>query len=168
MPFIIPFQARSCYGNLAKVGYDYSINRCVNGQVDGCRLDPKPIRWDYFQDADRAHLFKVTSALLHLRQSYPTFSTRDFEMNDTDPFIKTITLFHAEMDAFIIANFNVRSMHVLPGFPYTGKWYDYFSGDSLEVLDLNDRMDLAPGAYHVYTSNRISMPGDLISNISEI
>ncbi|MEK7253233.1 MAG: alpha-amylase family glycosyl hydrolase, partial [Bacteroidota bacterium] len=31
-----------------EVGYDFSINRCVNGTINNnCRLDPKPIRWDY-------------------------------------------------------------------------------------------------------------------------
>lgn len=31
-----------------ELGYDYSINYCINGTVNNnCRLDPKPVRWDY-------------------------------------------------------------------------------------------------------------------------
>ena len=31
-----------------ELGYDFSINRCVDGTINNnCRLDNKPIRWDY-------------------------------------------------------------------------------------------------------------------------
>ena len=33
-----------------ELGYDYPINYCGNGTInDACRTDPKPIRWDYYQ-----------------------------------------------------------------------------------------------------------------------
>src|SRR5258705_8025591 len=53
-----------------ELGYDYS--RCylsTNGEGGDCdkKLDPKPIRWDYLQDADRKHLYDVYSSLIRLR-----------------------------------------------------------------------------------------------------
>ena len=51
-----------------EIGYDYSINHCTNGTVNNaCRLDPKPIRWDYLQNISRQRLFDIYSALLKLR-----------------------------------------------------------------------------------------------------
>src|SRR5664279_5946001 len=54
-----------------ELGYDYSINWCTNGTVDasgGCRLTPKPIRWDYLQDSSRKKLHDVYAvSYTHLR-----------------------------------------------------------------------------------------------------
>ena len=34
-----------------ELGYDYSINHCANGTINNnCRLDAKPIRWDYLAE----------------------------------------------------------------------------------------------------------------------
>ena len=150
-----------------ELGYDFSINRCINGQVDGCRLDPKPIRWDYLDDDHREHLRQVTSALLHLRSTYETFSSRDFKFNDQNLFIKSVELNHPEMDALTLANFRVVNSNVIPGFPYIGWWYEYFSGDSLLVSDLNARIELGPGEYRIYTSQKIVLPDDFVTQINE-
>ena len=33
---------------MGELGYDYSINTCTNLTINNnCRLDEKPIRWDY-------------------------------------------------------------------------------------------------------------------------
>jgi hypothetical protein len=62
-----------------ELGYDYSINRCVNGTVNNnCRLDPKPVRWDYLQNADRERLHQVISGLIYLKTNYPTFQLMIF------------------------------------------------------------------------------------------
>ena len=41
--------------------YDFSINNNSDGSgyddQGGFRTDPKPIRWDYFEDADRKKLY---------------------------------------------------------------------------------------------------------------
>ncbi len=146
-----------------ELGYDFSINRCVNGQVAGCRLDRKPIRWDYLEDEDRYRLFQVTSALLDLRKNYPVFTTSDYTFNDANLFIKSVELHHPEMDALALVNFRVVQSNIIPGFPYSGIWYEYFTGDSLKVDDLNQRIEMFPGEYRLYTSKYIDPPEDLIT-----
>lgn len=155
-----------------ELGYDFSINRCSNGSIsEDCRLVEKPIRWDFLNDPDRKKLMDISAALIHLKTNYPTFSTRDFTFADGNFFVKTVHLNHPEMDAMSIANFRVTASNVNPKFQYTGTWYEYFSGDSLEVTNVNDRIDLAPGEYRIYTSQRIQPPGGFIttstSGISE-
>ena len=58
-----------------ELGYDFSINNNSDGSgyddQGGFRTDPKPIRWDYFEDADRKKLYETYAALLDLRHSYP-------------------------------------------------------------------------------------------------
>src|SRR5205823_2038318 len=52
-----------------ELGYDYTINYCTNGTVDNaCRLDPKPIRWDYLQVLQRKRIYDVVSKLNKLRK----------------------------------------------------------------------------------------------------
>ena len=142
-----------------ELGYDFSINRCTDGSINsGCRLSRRPIRWDYLEDADRRQLFNITSSLIKLRNTYPTFTTDDFTFNDANLFIKSVELRHPDFDAFSLVNFRVTTSSVIPKFPYSGIWYEYFSGDSIVVDDLNARMDLKPGAYRIYTSMRLDPP----------
>src|SRR5690606_8958525 len=113
-----------------EMGYDFSINRCTNGTISNdCRLSRKPIRWDYLMQDNRAHLFRVTAALMHLKTHYPTFSTEDFVFADGNFFLKTIHLRHPDMDAVTLVNFRVVDSEINPKFPYPGTWYEYFSGD---------------------------------------
>lgn len=57
-----------------ELGYDFSINNNTDGSEyddKAFRTVPKPIRWDYFEDADRKKLYETYAALLDLRHSYP-------------------------------------------------------------------------------------------------
>ncbi|MEM1123626.1 MAG: alpha-amylase family glycosyl hydrolase, partial [Bacteroidota bacterium] len=145
------------FGELAN---DYSINRCVNGSVNpNCRLDPKPIRWDYFDDEDRSRLYDRIAAMNHLRTTYPTFETIDYTFHDGNFFLKTINLNHAEMDAVVMANFRIVNSDLNPRFPYQGTWYEYFTGAELEVTHVEDKLTFDPGEYRIYTSEKIVPPG---------
>jgi hypothetical protein len=68
-----------------ELGYDYS--RCyqsTNGEGGDCnkKLDPKPIRWDYQNDAGRKRQFEIYAALMKLRKSYPnTFTVGTISSN---------------------------------------------------------------------------------------
>jgi len=59
-----------------ELGYDNSIN--YNG-----RTGDKPIRWDYLNDPSRMSLYKVTEALIKLKENYSVFSTNNFSTNLT-------------------------------------------------------------------------------------
>lgn len=146
-----------------EIGYDFSINYCLDGTVrDDCRLEQRPVRWDYLSNDDRERLYHITSALIHLKTNYPTFSTPDFKFQDGNFFIKTVHLNHPEMDAVVVANFRVTETSFAPRFPYPGTWYEYFTQDSLEITDVNERFPLSPGDYRIYTSKRIDIPEELI------
>jgi hypothetical protein len=141
-----------------ELGYDYSINYCSNGTINNsCRVDPKPIRWDYWYDQNRQHLYYVWSSLIHLRKKYPVFNTTDFTM-DVGGLLKAIHLNDTSMDVTILGNFDVTSGNITPNFQKTGKWYDYFSGDSLDVTNVTDPITLQPGEFRLYTTKRLTAP----------
>ena len=152
-----------------EMGYDYSINTCVNGSVsDNCRLDPKPIRWDYLDDYYRNRLKETIKAIHDLKVNYPTFETRDYDFNDGNLYLKTVHLNHEDMDAVTLVNFRVTDTEINPKFQYPGTWYEYFSGDSLVVENVNEKLPFGPGEFRIYTSERISDPSGIISSTSEI
>lgn len=133
-----------------ELGYDYSINF-------GCRVCAKPVRWDYFEEPNRFRLYSVYAALANLKTSYDVFSTDDFTLSVTGP-IKRINLNHDAMNVTVLGNFQVTAGAVMPNFQHEGWWYDYFTGDSINVTTTTAEIDLAPGEYRLYTDVRLTTP----------
>ena len=148
-----------------ELGYEFSINRCVDGRVDGCRLDRKPIRWDYQSQTDRRSLFDLYAGLIRLKQEEDIFETDDFEI-DFDAPIKTIHLHHnpSNTHAVGVGNFDVVNGTIDLDFDHTGIWYDVITGDSLMVNSSSVRMELEPGAHYLYMDKDVR----LISSSKEI
>ncbi|MEO6039957.1 MAG: alpha-amylase family glycosyl hydrolase, partial [Saprospiraceae bacterium] len=111
------------FGELA---YDFSIRRCQNGTFsDNCRLDLKPIRWDFYSDPYRRRLFDITAALLHLRESYDVFETTDFQLNIGSGNGRTIRLNSPTMNVHVVANVATSQQTVNANFQHAGTWYEY-------------------------------------------
>lgn len=139
-----------------EVGYDFSINTCQNGTIsDNCRLDLKPIRWDYYNDANRRKLFDVTRDLIHLKKQYEVFNTTNFQLN-VGSFQKTIHLTHPTMDVAVQGNFGVTNAQIPNAFPKGGWWYEYFTGDSLFINSPTQSLSFTPGEYRLYTTVKIT------------
>lgn len=134
-----------------ELGYDYSIT------FGGDRLAPKPPRWDYQDEWRRRYLFSVTSSLINLKKEQEVFETTDFAIS-LNGALKKINLTGTGMNAAVIGNFDVKEGSIVPGFQQTGMWYDYFSGDSLAVDNLNASVSLGPGEYRIYTSVKLPKP----------
>jgi hypothetical protein len=133
-----------------ELGYDYSINY-------DCRVCNKPIRWDYFDDPNRQRLYQAYSALINLKRENEAFNSDDFTFDVADT-IKTIHINDPDMDVTIFGNFDTWPQTIDPAFTQTGTWYDYFSGDSLVVTDVNMPITLKQSEYHIYTTKKLSAP----------
>lgn len=144
------------FGELA---YDFSINHCEDGTINNnCRLSPKPIRWDYRNEPYRRRLRDVTAALLHLRKNYDVFETTDYQI-DLDPGTgRTIRLNSVDMNVHVVANVALSSTAVTPDFQHTGTWYEYYTGQTLDVSSVNAPLTLAPGEYRLYTDQFVALP----------
>jgi hypothetical protein len=150
-----------------ELGYDYScfydpgLNNGTGGVpqpygTDYAKTYPKPIRWDYQKDPRRISLFKVTKAIINLKTKYDVFNTTNFNTNLSGA-IKTVSLYGSGLNVVIIGNFAVTSQNALTSvFPYTGTWYDYLSGSSVDITSAP--IPLAPGEFHIYTSSQLTTP----------
>lgn len=138
-----------------ELGYDYSID--FNG-----RVGRKPIEWDYYNNPYRNRLYHVFSALINLKTGNEAFKNENFTANLTGA-IKSIKIEDASMDVLVLGNFDLTDGEATGGFTKTGTWYEYFTGEELEVSDVNQTIALKAGEYRIYTSEKIAQP-----NIPEI
>ena len=77
---------------------------------------------------------------------------------DVGGYGKRLHLNGSSMDAVVVANFRVSELSMIPGFQHTGTWYDYFTGEAIEVTDVSAFMSFAPGEYHVYVDQPVNFP----------
>jgi 1,4-alpha-glucan branching enzyme len=164
---LIPIPGPKMLYQFGELGYDYSINTCSDGVTinTDCRTSAKPVRWDYWDNQNRKHLYKVTAALNNLKKNEAVFSTTNFNI-DLGGFGKRIHL-NGTNNAVVVGNFQTTSLNMIPGFQHTGTWYDYFTGNSFQVNDLGATFFFEPGEYHVYTDYQLAVP-DLNTSLTEV
>jgi 1,4-alpha-glucan branching enzyme len=158
-----------------EIGYDYSIFYDPNtGTVpepygtDYAKTAPKPIRWDYLNDARRTNVYKVFQALINLKKNYEVFSTNDFTLNVNNSG-KQITLRHQSMDVAVVGNFSVNNIDLTASFTQTGKWYDFFTGDSIDISNLNTVLSLERGEFHIFSTALLPTPeAGILSDVETI
>lgn len=131
-----------------ELGYDVNID--FNG-----RTGEKPIRWEYYSDPNRRDLYEVYADLIHLRITEPAFESRDFNI-DLASAVKRIWINHQEMDVLVLGNCDVKQRLWSAGFQKAARWYEFFSGDSIDVTDPNMDLSLEAGEYRLYTTKRLS------------
>ena len=130
-----------------ELGYDYAID--FNG-----RTGNKPIKWDYNTAGNRKDIYRVMSEMNQLKLTYKAFEGNDVKL-DLGGKGKRVHLSDASQNFVVIGNFDVTTADLIGDFQHTGMWYEYFSGDSMNVTDIKMTINCAPGAYKVYTDKRI-------------
>ena len=133
-----------------ELGYDVA-------EAVPCALCEKPVLWNYFNVAKRKQLYLINAALNKLRVTEDAFESTDFYL-DVSNSIKRIEVNHASMNVNVVGNFGVTAWTGDVYFKSNGKWYDYFSGDSISVSNNLRNMTLQAGEYHVYTTKKLITP----------
>jgi len=162
--FNIPLPGPKLIWQFGELGYDYSINTCSDGVTvsEDCRVDAKPVRWDYRDAAARYRVYQVMAALSGLKRDHAVFQTTDFNW-DAWGYGKRLHLNGSDMNVVVAGNFQVTDLSMTPGFQHTGTWYDYFTGESIEVTDLAATMEFAPGEYHLWTDVVLETPENIMA-----
>ena len=138
-----------------ELGYDQSID-------NPCRICNKPPRWNYQQVPERKRLYDVTSELLKLKTTYPVFSTANYQIQAGSAG-KYLKLTDANsFNALVLGNFDVFSTAINVPFHHVGWWYDYFSGDSIQVTNTATTLSFGPGEYRIYTDQKLATPSVLL------
>jgi len=138
-----------------EVGYDKSKSNYGNtGEM--------PILWNYYGVPERRNIYDIFATLINLKKNYSTFSTPNYTLYETG-YLKRLNLTDTEMDAVVLGNFDVSAGLIDANFSRTGRWYDFFNGDSLDVTaeTQNQNISLNAGEFRLYTSKRLKRPSFL-------
>jgi glycosidase len=132
-----------------ELGYDISIDY-------PCRVCNKPILWNYFTENSRKRLYDVYKATIDLRKSHNAFTGDDFDYS-LNQAVKTLKLNDPTLNAVVMSNIDVAVQDKQISFQHSGWWYEYFTGDSLQISG-NTTISLSPGEYRVYTDMPLATP----------
>jgi hypothetical protein len=142
-----------------ELGYDYSINYCADGTINNnCRVDPKPIRWDYYNDPRRRHVYELFQNLIRLR-FHPwyraAFMSNRVEHNFSGVF-KWLKLTTDTSNLVVVGNFDVVPATGSVTFQGSGTWYDYLNNTIYTPTGAAQDINLQPGEFHVYVNRNVN------------
>ena len=166
--FFFTYPGPKMIWQFGELGYDYSINTCADLSVNNnCRLDPKPIRWDYLQDVNRKHLYDTWSKLMKLRSNplyANTFTTNRITQDFTNVF-KWLVVTTDTSNIVVVGNFDVNVTTGSVTFPTAGVYYDYLNGDiPFTSTGMSQSFALQPGEFHVYLNrSNAALPVTIIN-----
>jgi hypothetical protein len=164
--FFIPLPGPKMIWQFGERGYDQSINRCTDGSISNdCRLSEKPPYWNYLENTDRTDLFQVMAKLNELKQQYDVFSPDNAEYSLAG-ITKWYKLSKGDNHVLGLGNFDVTTNDIAITFPSAGKYYEFFSGDSIEISSTNQTFTFTPGEYRLYSTQQFEEPR-IITDIDE-
>lgn len=137
-----------------ELGYDYSINQCTGGNINNsCRLDNKPIRWDYLRDTARQSLYLWYSKLLKLRNTKEWQLASNANTYSLAGSVKWLSYTaNDNLNVYVVGNFDIIPITTTLSLPKAGIWYDLATGKSINLVQQTySNVLLQPGEYHVYT-----------------
>jgi pullulanase/glycogen debranching enzyme len=160
--FLLSVPGPKMIWQFGEMAYDVDIN------FDG-RTSPKPTKWEYMDDWRKNYLYQVYSEMIKLKKNIPAFGSTDFDI-DLYGAVKRVHLNHTEGDVLVMGNWDIEEAAVTPEFQSEGWWYEYFTGDSVLVEDVNAEINLEAGEYRVYSNVKLSahdLPVSLGENQNE-
>ena len=129
-----------------ELGYDTSID--FNG-----RTGEKPIKWDYFSDANRKALYDVYAKMIKLKKNNSIFSSTNSSYNLAGG-VKYIKLVEGTNTVVVVGNFDVASQTANIDFGAAGTWLDAF-GTGVNLSSNSYTAVLAPGEYHIFSNTAL-------------
>lgn len=157
--FLLSIPGPKMIWQFGELGYDYSINYCTNGTINNnCRLDPKPIRWDYLQNISRKRLYDIYSSLNKLRvhNLYKDVFVSDRITQNLSSAFKWLQLTSDTSNLCLIGNFDVTPISGQVIFQNAGTWYDYLNGTTFTATGAAQSMTLQPGEFHLYLNRNVT------------
>lgn len=121
-----------------ELGYDFSINANESGIVgssEDYRTHRKPIRWDYFDDANRKAVYLALAKVLAFRNANEDYYGQDnlavhtWNVGDSAMSGKTLVMDRVIM----VANFTNAASTTTVNVPTSGSWTNLMTGEKLSL-----------------------------------
>lgn len=124
-----------------ELGYDISID--YNG-----RTGEKPVKWDYYADANRKALYDAYAKFIRLKKNNGIFNST-IASYDFVSAVKFIKLTETANTVVVVGNFDVVDRTANIDFGSNGDWFDAL-GSTVNISG-NYTATLSPGEYHIYS-----------------
>ncbi len=148
-----------------ELGYDISID-------DPCRVCPKPLHWEYYDEPVRKDLFNSYSYLARLIEETGIFTGGNQSFSsDLAQQGKKMWISNGTTNMVLAANFSGGlTFDMAPGFQHGGTWYDFFTGETLEVSDPGGHtVNFSPGEMHLWVdANYIYLDTDKLDAAKKV
>ncbi len=95
---------------------------------------------------------------MKLRESDPIFKSINTEVYYNNGAFRTFRLKRGDDHVIVVANFGVTDQTGTPGYPVTGTWYDWQSGNSFQVTATTQQALVQPGSFHIYSTKQYPKP----------
>jgi glycosidase len=138
-----------------ELGYDIHID--FNGRVGNKPLPWGPDGLGYYEDPLRQYIYDAYQGILDVRRQIDPVNMQTANTNHRlAGATRRLVYDMSGTDLVVIGNFGLNEEAIDPAFTQTGSWYDYFSGESIEVSNTNAPINLKPGEWYIYTTQRLS------------
>ncbi len=153
--FVFLFPGPKMIWQFDELGYDIDIN--FNG-----RVGRKPLPWgagslQYYENDLRQNIYKVYQGVLDVRNRITpevlAAATTNHQLTGN---VRRLVFNTSTIDVVLVGNLGLTKSSISPAFTVTGKWYDYFSGEEINVVNTTSPINLEAGEWHLYTSQRMS------------
>jgi 1,4-alpha-glucan branching enzyme len=147
-----------------ELGYTYSL------VYNGGNTAPKPVRWDWLNNADRMALYNTYSKILNFRKVYSDLfaspTSWNWQVAESDwSNGRRIYLTNGTITAIVLGNFTgTGSVTVTPGFSSTGNWYELISGTTLNVSNTSMTLSLPIYGLQIYTNQPLTLSNKIVTN----
>lgn len=148
-------------------GYDQELNND--------RLGIKPTKWEYLANPERERLFKLYQEMIKLKATQTAFNSPTQASVNLGPAMKSIYLEHSDGSFFLFGNFDLASKGGQQiQFPRQGKWYNYFTGEEINVTTPQVQFGLRPNEFYLFSDKPLPKPDpgilqeDFVTSIPEV
>jgi 1,4-alpha-glucan branching enzyme len=145
-------------------GYDLELNND--------RLGIKPTRWNYLDNPDRLRLWRLYKAMIQLKNEHQAFNKPENAILNLAQNLKSIRLVDGDFQVLLYGNFGLTDINNADlSFPIPGKWYNYFTGEEIEVTGNSKTFRLRANEFFLFTNRKLEKPEgeilmeDLITSI---
>ncbi|AFL85847.1 1,4-alpha-glucan branching enzyme [Belliella baltica DSM 15883] len=146
-------------------GYDLELNND--------RLGVKPTRWNYLDNPERQRLFNLYRAMIQLKNDYNFFNEPDEATLSLTQVVKSIKVEEGDLSVVLYGNFGLTDVNNASlTFPSTGTWYNYFTGEEINLTSNSITQRLRGNQFVLYTNQKLPMPEgqileDIITSVEE-
>lgn len=144
-----------------ELGYDYSINSDISGNISNDnRTAKKPIKWEYLDISQRKQLHDTYAKLINFRfkhsDLFTSTATLDWKVTpafwDNGRFL-TLSSVGNSKQVVVVGNFTNVAIKASTTFPKTGTWYNYMNtSETLNVTSTTMDISVPANSFKMFTT----------------